>query len=44
MGIVTIIQLNSQNFRQAKFKDESAKRTSVREHRRVLQNCLYQAL
>ncbi len=29
MGIVTIIQLNSQNFRQDKFKDESAQRTSV---------------
>ncbi|MFP3011656.1 MAG: palindromic element RPE3 domain-containing protein [Rickettsia sp.] len=31
MGIVTIIQLNSQNFRQDKFKDESAQRISTDE-------------
>ena len=33
-------QLNSQSFRQDEFKDESAQRTLVREHRRVPQNSL----
>ncbi|QQV75763.1 Threonylcarbamoyl-AMP synthase [Rickettsia tillamookensis] len=34
------VQLNSQSFRQDEFKGESAQRTLVREHRRVLQNSL----
>ncbi|MGL4226480.1 MAG: ATP-dependent Clp protease ATP-binding subunit [Rickettsia sp.] len=34
------VQLNSENFRQDEFKEESAQRTKVREHRRTPQNSL----
>ncbi|WP_341793524.1 MULTISPECIES: palindromic element RPE3 domain-containing protein [unclassified Rickettsia] len=37
------IQLNSESFRQDKFKDEPAQRIRVGEHRRMSKICLYQA-
>ncbi|WP_342269926.1 palindromic element RPE3 domain-containing protein [Rickettsia endosymbiont of Orchestes rusci] len=38
------IQLNSESFRQDKFKDELSYRTRVREYRRMSKICLYQAI
>ncbi|WP_410526075.1 palindromic element RPE3 domain-containing protein [Rickettsia endosymbiont of Ceutorhynchus obstrictus] len=35
-----LIQLNSESFRQDKFKDELSYRTRVREHRRMSKNLL----
>ncbi len=35
-----MVQLNSESFRQDKFKDEPAQRTRVREHRRMSKNLL----